>query len=124
MSGFTIEGCQVLWDKKAKVSKEDKLAIVADLRCMSRLIEDAVNYTKERMERKTGVEYSLGPIKDTHSYYLQIFYDPEMQGWDVTINTVLNKEGYPEKFVGEIVSETWQLTQTFHDEDYGVPETI
>jgi hypothetical protein len=37
---------------------------------------------------------------------------------------MLNKEGFPEKFVGEVVSERWQLPLTFHDEDYETPETI
>lgn len=113
-----------MWLKKAKVPKKCRQEIAADLRGMSDLIEEAMDYTKERHGRDTAIRFLLKTEENSHSHYLQINYELGMKAWSVTIYRIQNTSGFPENFIGDIVSEKGPLCQTFYDEDYRVPDTI
>lgn len=97
---------------------------MADIRGMSHLIEEAMNYTKERYSRDATIRFSLKVGEKSPSYFLQIYFEPGMKQWSVTIYRIENIQRFPENFVGEIVSEKWSLSQTFYDDDYRRPEII
>jgi len=83
-----------------------------------------MNYARERHDRDTTIRFSLNTEENSHSYYLQIGYEPGIKAWSVTIYRIQHTSRFPENFIGDIVSEKWSLCQRFYDEDYRVSETI
>ena len=92
---------------------------------MSNVIQEAMNYTKKASKkRETEIRFALNAKEDSRSYDLHIGYEPGMEGWSITIYRTEHTRRFPEKYVGDVVSEKWSLCQTFKDEDYEAPEAI
>lgn len=121
LNKFSIQECQILWYKKVKVPKKYRQQIIGDLKDMSGLIEEAMNYTKKRHERETEIRYCLNTEDDAYTYFLAINYELGIEGWSIHIYRISD---FPEDYIGDIVSEKWSLCQMFNDEDYRAPETI
>jgi hypothetical protein len=111
-----INDCKILWDKRKgfKISKRDKVAIKRDLKTMSKIIEEAMIYTKEKRlkdNRETVVQFLLSTNTPTN-YYVELFYDLGDGAWHLGI-----EDADAKKPVGEIVSEKLPLIQMLMDED-------
>jgi uncharacterized FlaG/YvyC family protein len=111
-----INDCKILWDKRKgfRISKRDREAIKKDLRTMSKLIEEAMSYTKEKLlkeNRETVVQFWLNTNTPTN-YCVDLNYDRGFGAWLLTI-----VDADAKKPVGEIVSDKWMLMQLLMDED-------
>jgi len=115
---FSIKGCRILWDKRKKILKKAKCAIRRDLLSMSDIIQEAMEYTKEKAlkKRETQIIYWLNTKVGEDWYTVKIHYDPSYKAWNVTICD----QGEP---IGEIVSDTWPFLQLLFEEDVE-PEAI
>ena len=92
---------------------------------MSDVIQEAMNYTKKASKnRDTEIQFALNAKENSRSYDLRIGYEPGMESWLITIYRIENTRRFPERYVGDVVSEKWSLRQTFEDEDYEAPEAI
>jgi uncharacterized FlaG/YvyC family protein len=111
-----INDCKILWDKRKgfRIPKRDREAIKKDLRTMSKLIEEAMSYTKEKLlkeNRETVVQFWLNTNTPTN-YCVDLNYDRGFGAWLLTI-----VDADAKKPVGEIVSDKWMLMQLLMDED-------
>jgi hypothetical protein len=111
-----INDCKILWDKRKgfRISKRDREAIKKDLRTMSKLIEEAMIYTKEKLlkeNRETVVQLWLN-TNTSNTYYINLHYDCGSEAWLLTI-----EDADAKKPVGEIVSDKYPLMQLLIDED-------
>jgi len=115
---FSVKGCRILWDKRKKILKKAKTAIKKDLLGMSDIIQEAMDYTKDKAlkERETEVIYWLNTNVGEDWYRIRIHYEPGFKGWYISIYD-------HDDPIGEIVSDTWPLLQITLDEDIE-PETI
>jgi len=115
---FSIKECRILWDKRKKILKKAKPAIKKDLLGMSDIIQEAMDYTKDKAlkKRETRIIYWLNTNVGEDWYTIEIHYDPSYKAWYISICD----DGEP---IGEIVSDTWPLLQILLDEDIE-PETI
>lgn len=109
---FSITECSILWDKRKKISKRVKRAIKKDLLGMSDLIQEAMEYTRDKTlkGRETVIIYWLNTKVGDDSYKINISYEPSLKAWHVSIHDT-------EESIGEIVSDKWTLLQILSDED-------
>ena len=113
MNRFSLSDCKILWVKRTRTPKRDKVAIKADLKTMSSIIEEAMTYTKDKVlkeNRETAVRFWLN-TKTRVSYILDIHYDAGFGAWNFSIHNE-NDES-----TGEIISEKWPCLQILLDED-------
>lgn len=104
---------RILWDKRKKTPKQDKAAIKADLETMTKTIDEAMIYTRDKVLtelRETVVRFWLN-TNTPESYYVEIHYDSGLKAWSFRISSET------EETVGEIVSDKWPSLQILRDED-------
>lgn len=119
MNLFFLNDCKILWEKEThanahRAPKRDKVAIKADLKTMSNIIEEVMTFTKDKMSeenRETAVQLWLHTGDLEESYYLQIHYDLGMKGWFFGIFTGNNEP------TAEIINEKCPCLQIMSDED-------
>jgi hypothetical protein len=109
-----INDCKILWDKRKgfRIPQRHREAIKKDLKTMSKIIEEAMNYTKEKRlkdNREIVVQIWLNTNTQTN-YHVDLTYEP-LGAWSLTIMDDTNKP------VGEIVSDKYPLMQLLMDED-------
>jgi hypothetical protein len=97
-----------------RISGKHKQAIRADLLGMSRIIEQALDYTKNKAleKRETVVEYWLNTNTGDDWYILRIFYEQELEGWNCSLQKTSG-----DRSVGELVSGKQRFMQILLDED-------
>ena len=109
---------RILWDKRKKTPKRDKVAIKADLETISKAIEEAMIYARNKaMEehRETEVRYWL-KTNTPFSYFVSIHYDSGLKAWGFFIQVASETD----EIVGEIVSDKWPSLHILQDEDVEV----
>ena len=118
MKKFSVKKCRILWDKRKKILKKAKPAIKKDLLSMSAIIQEAMEYTKDKTlkKRETVIIYWLNTNMGEDWYTITIHYEPGYKAWNITMRD-------HEEPIGEIVSDTWPLFQILLDEDVEL-ETI
>jgi len=108
---FSIKECRILWDKRKRIPKKAKHAIKKELLGMSDLIQEAMEYTKDKTlkERETEIVYWLN-TNTANDYTIKIWYEHNQKAWGISIED----RGEP---IGEIVSDKWRLLQLLLDKD-------
>ncbi len=108
-----MKDVRVLWDKRRRVSNKMKQGIMKDLLGMSDIIQEAMEYTKEKTlkKRETEIIYWLNTNVGEDWSRIRIFYEPSQKGWYIDI---YDDEDY---CIGEIVSDTWPLCPIDADEN-------
>jgi len=111
---FSIKDCQIAWDKRKGISGKHKQAIKADLLGMSRNIEQALDYTRNKAleKRETVVEYWLKTNTGDDWYRLRIFYELKLEGWKCSLQKTSENGS-----VGELVTGKQRFIQILLDED-------
>ena len=111
---FSIKDCQIAWDKRKSIPRKHKKAIKTDLLGMSRIIEEAMDYTRSKAleKRETVVEYWLSTDTGDDWYTLRIFYEPGLKGWQSDLQNT-NENGS----IGELVSGKQRFIQILLDEN-------
>jgi len=113
LTRFSSSGCKILWDKRTRIPKRDKVAIKEDLKTISNLIEEAMTYTKEKLleeNREIEVKFWLN-TKTSESYHLAIHYDLGMEAWHFYLDSDSHES------VGEVINEKWPCLQILLDKD-------
>jgi hypothetical protein len=126
MSKFPFEDCKIRWWKEAKISAEDKQALISDLRNTSDIIKEAMNFTIKREQRNSVVKFSIGPKDVFRAYSLRVFYMGK-EGWSISINRrKFDRDGIvvSDDILAEIVCRKWQLIMVLDEEDYGPVEEL
>ena len=126
MSKFPFEDCKIRWWKEAKISAEDKQALISDLRNTSDIIKEAMNFTIKIEQRYSLVKFSIGPKKVSRAYSLRVFYTGK-EGWSVSINRrKFGRDGIvvSDDILAELVCRKWQWIMVLDQEDYGSVEDL
>ena len=126
MSKFAFDNCKIRWWKEAKISAEDKQALISDLRNTSSIIEEAMNFTIKREQRNPVVKFSIGPKNVFRAYSLRVFYTGK-DGWSISINRKkFDRDGVvvSEDILAELVCREWQWIMVLDEEDYGPIEKL
>ena len=109
LSGFFVERDQILWCKKAKVSKRDKLLIKKSLVEMAETIAKCMEFTKQEQMNNRVAEIRLHLIPHSaQKFYLVI--ETGTNAWHLFLET-------NEKIVGEIAREGGPFIRMLKDED-------
>ena len=126
MSKFPFDDCKIRWWKEAKISAEDKQALISDLRNTSSIIEEAMNFTIKREQRNPVVKFSIGPKDVFRAYSLRVFY-MGTAGWSISINRKkFGGDGVvvSDDILAELVCREWQWIMVLDEEDYGPVEEL
>ncbi len=126
MSKFPFDDCKIRWWKEAKISAEDKQALISDLRNTSDIIKEAMNYTIKREQRNPVVKFSIGPKNIFRAYSLRVFYTGT-DGWSISINRKkFDGDGVvvSDDILAELVCREWQWIMVLDEEDYGPVEEL
>jgi len=126
MSKFPFEDCKIRWWKEAKISDEDKQALISDLRNTSDIIKEAMNFTIKREQRNSVVKFSIGPNDVFRAYSLRVFYTGK-EGWSISINRrKFGRDGIfvSDDILAELVCRKWQWVLVLDQEDYGSVEEL
>ena len=126
MSKFPFDECKIRWQKEANIPKNDKQAIISDLRNTSDIIEEVMNFTINRTKRNPVVYFFIGPKTVSYAYFLRVFYTGG-DGWSVSINRKnFDEEGLAvsDDVLAELVCRKWQWIMVFNEEDYGPVEEL
>jgi len=126
MSKFPFEDCKIRWWKEAKISAEDKQALLSDLRNTSEIIKEAMNFTIKREQRNSVVKFSIGPNDVFRAYSLRVFYTGK-EGWSISINRrKFGRDGIfvSDDILAELVCRKWQWVLVLDQEDYGSVEEL
>ena len=126
MNKFPFEDCKIRWWKETNISAKDKQALISDLRNISGIIEEAMNFTLKREQRNPVVKFSIGAKNVSYAYSLRVFYTGKA-GWSVSINRKnFGREGVfvSDDILAELVCRKWQWILVLDEADYGPVEKL
>ena len=114
MDKFSIKGCQIRWDKEAKVSDKDRQLVRKDLEGMSETIEEALNYVKEKYSKNRIAQVRFQLNSDYADIYLTISY--AIFNGKEHIYLGLDNENFTE-CLGEIACKKGLFREILEDKD-------
>jgi len=119
MDKFSTEECQIMWFKNAKLTPKQKQAMKTELKTMSGIIADAMEFIeKQRLadrEVYVRIAFNAREIEDTF-VYLEV--RGESSRWEIDIEDLDNQ------LFGMIVSEKWLIDTSWAETSFELPETI
>lgn len=79
---------------------------------MSEMIEEAMNFTKDKMQKKRETEIMFWLNTNTaNSYRILLNYEPSVKAWNICVDDEMGRR------VAEITSQRWRFLQILQDED-------